>query len=217
MIDRMLRLLPLTCLLVLIVSGKALAQDAEAPPNIVVFGDSLVAGYQLPPGKSFPERLQAALDARGIGAKIVGAGVSGDTTASGLARLDWSIPEGTDGVILELGANDALRGLPPSVTRENLAAMIERLQARTIKVLLVGMLAPPNMGEDYAKAFNPIYPKLAEEFGLRLYPFFLQGVAADPSLNLEDGMHPNEDGVEVMVQAILPTVEAFITDLRPAP
>lgn len=217
MLLRILHRLVLITIISVAAPAAAFSQDGETPPAIVVFGDSLVAGYQLPPGKGFPERLQAALDDRGITAKINGAGVSGDTTSSGLARLDWSVPDGTDGVILELGANDALRGLPPETTRKNLIAMVERLQARSIKVLLVGMLAPPNMGEDYAKAFNPIYPQLAEEFGLRLYPFFLQGVAADPSLNLEDGIHPNEEGIEVMVKAILPTVEAFITDLRPAP
>lgn len=197
--------------------GGARAQDSESPPVIVVFGDSLVAGYQLPPGKGFPDRLQAALTERGIPARIVGAGVSGDTTSSGLARLDWSVAEGTDGVILELGANDALRGLPPDTTRDNLSAMIERLQARNIKVLLAGMMAPPNMGEDYAGSFNPIYPKLAEKYGLRFYPFFLEGVAADAALNLEDGIHPNEQGVDVMVANMLPTIEAFVTDLRPAP
>ncbi|MEE9313644.1 MAG: arylesterase [Rhizobiaceae bacterium] len=197
------------------------AQETETEfddtPKIVVLGDSLVAGYQLPPGKSFPERLQEALDAKGILAKIIAAGVSGDTTSGGLARLAWSVPEGVDGVMLELGANDALRGLPPKNTRENLNAIITQLTDRGIKVLLIGTPAPPNMGEDYAKEFNPIYPTLADEFGLRLYPFFLDGVLTHPEKLLDDGIHPNAAGIEVVVGKIIPMVEKFIEDLRPSP
>lgn len=195
--------------------GLARAQDE--PPSIVVLGDSLVAGYQLGAGEGFPEQLQAALDKKGIPAKIIGAGVSGDTSSGGLSRLDWSVPEGTDAVILELGANDALRGLPPETSRKNLEAMIERLQERDIKVLLAGMMAPPNMGEDYAKAFNEIYPQLAEKYGTAFYPFFLEGVAAEPNLNLDDGIHPNPLGVRVIVSKIMPHVELLIQELRPSP
>jgi len=195
----------------------SLAQAQDDPPTIVVLGDSLSAGYQLAPGEGFPEQLQIALDKKGISAKIVGAGVSGDTSSGGLSRLDWSVEEGTDAVILEFGGNDALRGLPPETTRENLEAMIERLQVRDIKVLLAGMMAPPNMGEDYAKAFNPIYPELAEKHGVAFYPFFLDGVAGEANLNIEDGIHPNPVGVKVIVAKILPHVELLIEELRPSP
>lgn len=190
---------------------------ASQKPSLVVLGDSLSAGYQLPPGKGFPDRLQAALDERGISVSVVGAGVSGDTTSGGLSRLDWSVPENTDGVLIELGANDALRGLPPETTRKNLETMIEKLQARGTKVMLAGMMAPPNMGADYGDAFNAIYPDLAETYGVTLYPFFLDGVAAQPKLNLSDGIHPNEEGIEVIVKNILPTVEKFVEELRPTP
>lgn len=203
--------------LIALFASVTTAQAQDDPPNIVVLGDSLVAGYQLAPGEGFPEQLQIALDKKGIAAKIIGAGVSGDTTSGGLSRLDWSAPDGTDAVILELGANDALRGLPPETTRQNLKTLIEQLQERDIKVLLTGMKAPPNMGEDYANAFNPIYPELAEEHGVALYPFFLDGVAAEPNLNLEDGIHPNPVGVKVIVAKILPRVELLIEELRPSP
>lgn len=186
-------------------------------PKIVVLGDSLAAGYQLPQEDGFPDKLQAVLDAKGIPAKIIGAGVSGDTTSGGLARLDWSVPDGIDAVLLELGANDALRGLPPKRTRENLETMITRLQARDIKVLLIGMLAPPNMGEDYAAQYNPIFPELSEKYEIPLYPFFLDGVLTKPEHLLADAMHPNTRGVEIMVGKILPLVEALIEELRPTP
>ncbi|MEP0943267.1 MAG: arylesterase [Rhizobiaceae bacterium] len=195
----------------------ALANESGNPPSIVVLGDSLVAGYQLPAGAGFPDRLQVALDEAGIGAKIVGAGVSGDTTSGGLSRLAWSVPDGTDAVILELGANDALRGLPPELSAANLDNMIKQLQDRDIKVLLVGMLAPPNMGEDYAAAFNPIYATLSEKYQVPLYPFFLEGVMTVEGMTLEDGMHPNPDGVNVMVAKILPMIERLIEELRPTP
>jgi acyl-CoA thioesterase I len=141
-----------------------LSAAARAEPvSLVGFGDSLMAGYQLPPEDAFPARLEKALTEKGIDVTIANAGVSGDTTSSGLARIDWSIPEGTDGVILELGANDALRGIPPEETRKNLEAMVARLKERGVAVLLAGMMAPPNMGPDYAARFNPIYPDLAKE------------------------------------------------------
>ena len=198
-------------------SWPAFSTETEDAPNIVVFGDSLVAGYQLPQGAGFPDRLQVALTDKGIDAKIIGAGVSGDTTSGGLSRLAWSVPDGTDAVILELGANDALRGLPPEKTAENLQNMVQQLLDRNIKVLLVGMLSPPNMGEDYAAAFNPIYANLAEKFEIPLYPFFLDGVMTVEGMTLDDGMHPNEKGVDVMVAGIFPLVERLIEDLRPTP
>ena len=205
------------CTLFATLSIPALATDSEHPPSIVVFGDSLVAGFQLPPGAGFPDRLQVALDEAGVSAKIVGAGVSGDTTSGGLSRLAWSVPDGTDAVILELGANDALRGLPPELSAANLDKMIEQLKSRNIKVLLVGMLAPPNMGEDYAAAFNPIYGKLSEKYQVPLYPFFLDGVMTVDGMTLDDGMHPSPAGVDVMVANIMPMVERLIEELRPTP
>ena len=178
--------------------------------NLVGFGDSLMAGYQLPPGDGFPEKLQAALKAKGLDVTIANAGVSGDTTTGGLARIDWSIPDGTDGVILELGANDALRGIPPEESEKNLDQIITRLKERGIAVLLVGMMAPPNMGADYAARFNPIYRKLSEKHGVKLYAFFLDGVALDAGLKLDDGMHPNAKGVDVMVQKMEADVTNFV-------
>lgn len=178
--------------------------------NLVGFGDSLMAGYQLPPGDGFPEKLQAALKAKGIDVSITNAGVSGDTTTGGLARIDWSIPDGTDGVILELGANDALRGIPPEQSEKNLDQMISRLKERGIAVLLAGMMAPPNMGADYAERFNPIYQKLTEKHGVELYPFFLDGVVLDAGLKLDDGMHPNARGVDVIVDKMEPAVTKFV-------
>jgi acyl-CoA thioesterase-1 len=154
--------------------------------------------------------LQKALGAKGIKVDMINAGVSGDTASSGRDRLDWSVPEGTEAVILELGANDALRGTDPKVTRSALADILTRLKARKIPVLLCGMLAPPNYGEDYAISFNAIYPDLAKSFGVPLYPFFLEGVASDAKLNQADGIHPTADGVDVIVKRILPTVEAFL-------
>lgn len=184
-----------------------------APVNLVGFGDSLMAGYQLPTSDAFPVRLEKILRDKGIDVSITNAGVSGDTSSGGLARIDWSVPDGTDGVILELGANDALRGIPPEETEKNLDAMITKLKARGIAVLLVGILAPPNMGEDYAAKFNPIFPKLAEKHGLPLYPFFLDGVMAEAGMQLEDGMHPNAQGVGVMAERMLPLTETFVGGL----
>lgn len=199
-------------------SAPSFAENADVKLKIVVLGDSLVAGYQLQQGEGYPDKLQAALDAKGINdVQIIGAGVSGDTTSGGLARLDWSVPEDTAAVLLELGANDSLRGLPPESSRKNLTAMIERLQERGIKVALFGMLAPPNMGEDYAKAFNQIFAELAEKYEVPLYPFFLDGVLTKPEYLLEDAIHPNARGVEIMVGKTLPLVEALIEELRPIP
>ena len=183
---------------------------AERVVNIVAFGDSLTAGYGLAANEAFPAQLQRALVAKGLAVNVVNAGVSGDTTAGGLARLDWSVPDGTDAVILELGANDALRGFDPAVTRKALDTMLRRLQERKISVLLCGMVAPPNMGAEYGRAFNAIYPDLAAQTGAILYPFFLTGVAADPKLNQRDGLHPTAAGVAVIVDRILPQVEELI-------
>lgn len=182
--------------------------------KLVGFGDSLMAAYNLQASEGFPARLEAALRERGHTVSITDAGVSGDTTSGGLARLDWSVPDGTDGVILELGANDALRGLPPEKTRDNLDAMIKRLQERGIAVLLAGMLAPPNMGGDYETTFNAIYPDLAGKYDVTLYPFFLDGVTTNPDMLLNDGMHPNPNGINTMVENILPVAEQFLSQIK---
>jgi acyl-CoA thioesterase-1 len=200
------------CVALLFIAGAAVA--ADRPVRIVALGDSLVAGYQLAAGDTFPARLERALRAKGIGAEVANAGVSGDTSTGGLGRLDWSVPEGTDAVILELGANDMLRGVEPKVTRESLDAIVRRLKERRIEVLLCGMLAPPNLGPDYARVFNPIYPEIASAHRVLFYPFFLDGVAANASLNQRDGMHPNADGVATIVARILPKVEELIARVR---
>jgi acyl-CoA thioesterase-1 len=182
--------------------------------TIVGLGDSLMAGYELPPEDSFPARLEQMLREKGYDVVITNAGVSGDTSADGLARIDWSVPDGTSGVILELGANDALRGLSPKQTRDNLQAAIERLKERKIPVLLVGIYAPPNMGSDYETGFNPIYKDLAAEYKLPLYPFFLDGVATQPGTQLKDGMHPNAEGTKIMAKRFLPLAEAFVKMIK---
>jgi acyl-CoA thioesterase-1 len=194
-------------LLVVIVAALAAVPAMAGPVSIVGFGDSLMAGYRLGPGLSFADRLQAALKKDGYDVAVANAGVSGDTTSDGLARLDWSVPDGTDVVILELGANDMLRGVEPALTRRNLATMIERLQKRGMKVILFGMMAAPNLGPEYQKAFDAIYPDLAAKYSVPLYPFFLDGVAGHPDLQLDDGMHPNAKGVDRMVSGALPVVE----------
>jgi acyl-CoA thioesterase-1 len=190
--------------------AQAPAAAATKPIKMVVLGDSLSAGLGLSASAAFPERLQKALKAKGIDVDMINAGVSGDTSSGGRDRLDWSVPEGTEAVILELGANDALRGIDPSVTRAALTDILTRLKARGIAVLLCGMVAPPNYGSDYSARFNAIYPELAKSFGVPLYPFFLEGVAADARLNQADGLHPTAEGVDVIVKNILPTVQAFL-------
>jgi acyl-CoA thioesterase I len=200
--------------MVLMAPGTAFAQAPYAtetkPIKMVVLGDSLSAGLGLSASAAFPARLQKSLKSRGIAVDIINAGVSGDTASGGRDRLDWSVPEGTEAVILELGANDALRGIDPAVTRAALTDILSRLKARKIAVLLCGMLAPPNYGSDYSARFNAIYPDLAKSFGVPLYPFFLEGVATDARLNQADGLHPTAEGVDVIVKNILPTVEAFL-------
>lgn len=201
-------------ILAFLMTGAASAQTSAAasakPVKIVAFGDSLTAGLGLPADQAFPAKLQKALKSKGIEVDIVNAGVSGDTTSGGRDRLDWSVAEGTEAVILELGANDAMRGTDPKVTRAALADILKRLKARRIAVLLCGMLAPPNYGADYAARFDAIYPELAKEFGVPLYPFFLEGVAAETRLNQKDGIHPTAEGVDLIVKNILPTVEALL-------
>jgi acyl-CoA thioesterase-1 len=187
-----------------------MAFAADGPVKMVVLGDSLSAGYGLPSGAAFPEKLTVALKAKGIAVDMINAGVSGDTASGGLGRLDWSIPEGTDAVILELGANDALRGLDPALTKKALDAALTKLKDRKITVLLAGMYAPRNMGPDYAKSFDGMYPELAAAHGAILYPFFLEGVAGDAKLNQPDGMHPTAAGIDVIVKNILPKVEELI-------
>ena len=194
-------------LLVAIMASLAAIPAMADGVSIVGFGDSLMAGYRLGPGESFADKLQAALKKDGYDVTAANAGVSGDTTSDGLARLDWSVPDGTDMVILELGANDMLRGVDPALTRKNLETMIERLQKRGIKMILFGMKAAPNLGQDYQKAFDAIYPELAAKYSLPLYPFFLDGVSGHRDLQLDDGMHPNAEGVGRMVSGALPIVE----------
>ena len=195
--------------------APAYAQGAvKAPVKIVAFGDSLTAGYGLPDKDGFVPQLQAALTAEGVAADVQDAGVSGDTASDGLTRLDWSVPQGTDAVILELGANDMLRGISPDVTRTALDAILSRLTERHIAVLLCGMRAAPNLGPEYVEAFERIYPDLASKYGASLYPFFLDGAAADPKMTQHDGLHPNEAGVKVIVQRILPKVEELIAHVH---
>ena len=198
----------LAAALVLGMAGAATA--AEEPLRIVAFGDSLTAGYGLEPGEGFPARLQAALVDKGHAVEVIDAGVSGVTTAMGLARLDWSIPETAQAVIVELGANDALRGQPPERTRANLSAILARLQERGLPVLVAGMRAPPNLGPDYAARYDPIFAEVAGDYGALFYPFFLDGVAGDPALNQRDGMHPTAEGIEIITARILPEVEELI-------
>jgi acyl-CoA thioesterase I len=199
-------------LLVAATAGPAAA--AGQPLRIVVFGDSLVAGFQLKAAEAFPAQLERALKARGHAVEIINAGVSGDTTAGGLERLRWSIPDKVDAVILELGANDALRGLDPNRAKSNLDKMITTIKASGADVLLAGMMAPPNMGPVYAQAFNGIYQDLATKHDLILYPFFLDGIALDQRFNLNDGIHPNSKGVAEITRNILPTVERLLERVR---
>ncbi len=196
--------------LVLAVTFASALPAAAKTVRLVAFGDSLTAGLGLPRPDAFPAKLEAALKARGYDVSIGNAGVSGDTTSAGLARLDWSVPAGTDGVIVELGANDMLRGQDPALTRKNLTEIIARLKARNLPILLAGMRAAPNYGADYQRNFDAIFPELAAQNGLLLYPFFLDGVAGQRGLNQADGLHPTAAGVDRIVAAILPEVEKLV-------
>ncbi len=194
-------------LIVLLLLGPALAGSGHAagkPVRILAFGDSLTAGYGLAPAEGFTAQLETALKARGHDVQVINGGVSGDTTAGGAARLDWALGDAPDLVILELGANDALRGLDPAAARRNLDRMLATLAGRGIPTLLAGMYAPPNFGRDYGERFNAIYPELAAKHGVPLFPFFLEGVAARPDLNQPDGIHPNAAGVRIIVETLLP-------------
>jgi acyl-CoA thioesterase I len=202
----------------LVVAALALAVQlagaADGPVRIVALGDSLTAGLGLPANAAFPARLEQALRAKGIAVEISNAGVSGDTATGGLARLDWSAPEGTEAVIVELGANDTLRGIDPKVTRQALEEIVRRLRGRGIAVLLAGMRAAPNLGADYARDFEAIYSDLAARNDLLLYPFFLDGVATDAKLNQRDGLHPTAAGVDAIVARILPKAEELVARAR---
>ncbi|WP_181902430.1 MULTISPECIES: arylesterase [Rhodopseudomonas] len=210
---RIALVLALGLMAALLPGQDAQAQATTKPLKVVVLGDSLTAGYGLPAGDAFPTKLQKALKDRGIDTEMVNAGVSGDTASGGLERLDWSVPPDADAVIVELGANDALRGTDPKVPRKALDEILKRLKQRNIPVLLAGMLAPPNYGKDYAAQFNAIYPDLAKQYDVPLYPFFLDGVAAVANLNQPDGIHPTAAGVDVIVARILPAVEALLRPL----
>lgn len=181
---------------------------------MVVLGDSLSAGYLLPQDAAFPNVLESALRAEGVDVQVENAGVSGDTSRGGLERLDWAVPEGTQAVLVELGANDMLRGVNPAQTKEALDQIITRLKGRGIHVMLAGMRATPTLGRDYVEKFEAIYPDLAAKHQVPLYPFFLDGVAGNPALNLEDGMHPTRKGVELIVRSILPAVKSFLASVQ---
>jgi acyl-CoA thioesterase-1 len=189
-----------------------------APPTgairIVALGDSLTAGLGLAPGEALPDVLQRLLRGEGLDVEIQNAGVSGDTTAAGLARLDWAVPDGTEAVILQLGANDMLSGLPPARAQANLEAIINSLKARNIPVLLIGMRASRSLGDDYANAFDRIFPELAEKHGLIFYPFLLAGVALDPGLNQADGIHPTAAGIRRIAERVLPSAEQLVAQVR---
>ena len=196
-------------------AALALAAPAAARTlHLVALGDSLTAGAGLPPGKAFPDRLQAALRAKGWDVEVVNAGVSGDTTADGLARYDWSVPADADALIIELGANDMLRGLPPEEAKRSLSAILDKARAAHLPALLAGMRAAPNLGAEYGRAFFDIYPALSKTYGAKLYPFFLDGVAGDPKLNQTDGLHPTAEGIDVIVARILPSVGDLLKQVK---
>jgi len=187
---------------------------AAAPVKILALGTSLTQGYGVPPGLDFTAVLEARLRATGVDAKLINAGVSGDTSAGGLARLDWSLADHPDAAIVELGSNDALRGQSPDQTQKNLRAVLARLKVAHVPVLLLGMKAPRNLGTEYAAQFDPIYPKLAAQYGALLYPFMLDGVAMNPRLNQADGIHPNPAGVKVIVARVLPLVRRLVAEVK---
>jgi len=191
------------------------AAEPGKPLHIVAFGDSLTSGYGVRPRDAFPAQLQRELKAAGHNVVVTNGGVAGDTTADGLKRLEWAVPDGTDAVILELGANDALRGFDPKVTRANLEQIIAALKKRNIPILLAGMVSPANWGDHYSDDFDKIYPDLAKEHGLVFYPFFLEGVALDTKLNQDDGMHPTGKGFAEIVKRIMHSVVELIGRTSP--
>ena len=194
--------------------GMGGAAQAAEPIRIVVLGDSLVAGYNMRASEAFPAKLEAALKAKGHNVEVINAGVSGDTTAAGLDRLQWAVPDDADAVIMELGANDALRGLDPKAAKANLEKIIKTVRGKGADVLLAGMMAPRNLGPEYVKAFDGMYPDLAKTYDLLLYPFFLDGIAMDPALNLGDGLHPNPKGVAEITRRFLPKAEELIARVK---
>lgn len=198
---------------IFLVFTMLLVLPAQAGVTVLALGDSLTAGYGLEPGHAMPDVLQAALQKDGKDITIINAGISGDTAAQAAARLDWSLTRDVKGIILELGANDALRGLPPEGADKALREIMDKAKAKNLPVLILGMKAPPNLGSDYQTKFDAIYPKLAEDYGAALYPFYLDGVAADPKLNQQDGMHPNDAGVSIIVQRLEPVVANFVSKL----
>lgn len=191
-----------------------MAQVTPAPLKIIVLGDSLSAGYKLPREAAFTSQLEKALKEKGYDVTVPNTGVSGETTSGGLSRLDWVLGDKPGLMIVELGANDGLRGIDPARTRENLDKIISKLREKNVPILLAGMMAPRNLGSDYGKVFDAIYPDLAKKHGVPLYPFFLEGVAMDPKLNQEDGMHPTAEGVAVIVKNILPSVTAVLDKIK---
>lgn len=191
--------------------GPGIAGSGSGP-LVLALGDSLTAGYGLPPDESFPVQLESALRRVGVMAQVVNGGVSGDTSAGGAARVNWLLADQPDLVIVELGANDGLRGLDPAVTRENLERIITSVRGAGAHVLLTGMKAPPNMGQEYTQRFEAVFVDLAQQYGTAFYPFFLEGVAAKPALNQLDGIHPNADGVAIIVENMLPAVMAALAE-----
>ena len=207
-------ILSAVALMLLLAGNVPVMVTAHAEPaRLLVLGDSLVAGYGLPPGQSFPDQIQRDLGEQGIAVTVINAGVSGDTTAGGLARLDWSLADNPDAVIIVLGGNDMLRRLPPEGTAANLETIITRLRDRDVEVLLAGMMAPRNLGPAYIAAFDAIYPALARRHDIEFYPFFLDGVALDPALNLDDGLHPNRQGIMEISRRMMPAVERLLARL----
>jgi acyl-CoA thioesterase I len=212
-------LLAFSTVLLAIFARPELARAAEPLAGkyeivILAFGDSLTAGYQIPPDKSFPAQLQAALREKGYPVRVLNSGVSGDTAADGLARLEWSLGEKADGAIVEFGANDALRGIDPKITERSLSGILKALKERNMPLLLAGMEAPRNWGKDYDDAFRAMYPRLAAQYGTLFYPFMLKDVATVRSLNLSDGLHPTPEGVAVIVRNFLPEAEKLIARIR---
>jgi acyl-CoA thioesterase-1 len=200
--------------LLILLMATATVPAAERPVKIVALGDSLMAGLGVGVSEAFPAKLEKALRARGLAVEVANAGVSGDTTSGGLARLDWSVPADTDAVIVGLGANDMLQGKDPRMARKSLEEIIRRLTERRIVVLLAGMRAAPNLGPEYARQFEAIYPELAANYDVVFYPFFLDGVAAESRLNQRDGIHPTKAGIDAIVAGILPKVEEVVARVR---